>query len=52
MEQINLEINDKKYNVIVLRTEVEKEKGLQDVVEMDESEGALFVYDHPQHVTF
>lgn len=52
MEQINLEINDKKYNVIVLRTEVEKEKGLQDVVEMDESEGALFVYDRPQHVAF
>ena len=52
MEQINLEINDKKYNIIVLRTEVEKEKGLQDVVEMDESEGALFVYDTPQTLEF
>lgn len=52
MKQINLEINDKKYNVIVLRTEVEKEKGLQDVVEMDESEGALFVYDAPQTLEF
>ena len=52
MEQINLEINDKKYNVIVLRTEVEKEKGLQDVVEMDKSEGALFVYDAPQTLEF
>ena len=52
MEQINLEINDKKYNVIVLRTEVEKEKGLQDVVEMDESEGALFIYDTPQTLEF
>lgn len=52
METIKLEINDKEYDVIVLRTEAEKEKGLQDVVEMDESEGALFIYDTPQTLEF
>lgn len=52
MEQVNLNVNNKQYTVIVLRTEAEKEKGLQDVIEMDSSEGALFIYDSPQTLEF
>lgn len=52
MKAINLEINDKKYNVLVAQTEIEKEQGLMNVEEMDENEGMLFVYDHPQHLEF
>lgn len=52
MEIIKLEINDKEYNVLVARTEEEKERGLQDVIELDDDEGMLFVYDTPQTLEF
>ena len=52
METIKLEINDKEYNVLVARTEEEKEHGLQDVVELDDNEGMLFIYDQPQTLEF
>lgn len=52
MKTINLEINDKKYNVLVAQTEDEKATGLMNVEEMDDSEGMLFVYDHPQLLEF
>lgn len=52
MKTINLEINDKEYNVLVAQTEDEKERGLQDVVELDSDEGMLFTYDAPQTLSF
>lgn len=52
MKTIQLEINDKEYNVLVARTEEEKEKGLQDVVELDDNEGMLFIYNEPQTLSF
>ena len=52
MKTINLEINDKEYNVLVAQTEDEKVTGLMNVEEMDSNEGMLFVYDHPQRLEF
>lgn len=52
MKTINLEINDKEYNVLVAQTEIEKEQGLMNVEEMEENEGMLFIYDHPQTLEF
>ena len=52
MKQLKLEINDKEYNVLVAETEEEKERGLQDVVELESNEGMLFVYDKPQELSF
>lgn len=52
MKTINLEINDKEYNVLVAQTEDEKATGLMNVEEMDPNEGMLFVYDTPQTLEF
>ena len=52
MKQITIEIEDKEYEVLVAETEEEKVKGLHDVIEMNDNEGMLFVYDNPQHVDF
>lgn len=52
MKTIKLEINDKEYNVLVARTEEEKERGLMDVIELEPAEGMLFVYDQPQTLEF
>lgn len=52
MKTIKLEINDKEYNVLLAKTEKEKEQGLMNVEEMDENEGMLFVYDKPQLLEF
>ena len=52
MEIIKLEINDKEYNVLVACTEEEKECGLQDVIELNDNEGMLFIYDSPQTLEF
>lgn len=46
---IDVEINGKTYNLLHLTTEEEKETGLQNVIEMESNEGALFDYsDEPQ----
>lgn len=52
MRTIKLKIKDKEYEVLVALTEEEKEQGLQDVEEMSENEGMLFVYDEPQILSF
>ena len=52
METIKLEINNKEYNVLVARTEEEKECGLQNVIELDSDEGMLFIYGQPQTLEF
>lgn len=46
METIKIKINNKKYNVLAARTEDERERGLQGVIEMDKDEGCLFF--HPE----
>lgn len=52
MKTINLEINDKEYNVLIAQTEDEKATGLMNVEEMDDNEGMLFIYDTSQHQEF
>lgn len=52
MKTIQIEINDKEYNVLVAQTEKEKEQGLQDVIELEPDEGMLFIYDAPQTLSF
>ena len=52
METIKLKINDKEYNVLVAQSEEEKERGLQDVIELDSDEGMLFIYTQPQTLEF
>lgn len=52
MKTINLEINDKEYNVLVAQTEDEKATGLMNVEEMDPDEGMLFIYNYPQRLEF
>lgn len=52
MKTIKIEINDKEYEVLVAQSEDEKEHGLQDVVELEDDEGMLFVYDQPQTLEF
>lgn len=49
---INIEINDKVYKVKLAITNEEKEQGLQNIEELPEDEGMLFVYDEPQEVSF
>ncbi len=45
-------INNKEYDIILAKTDEEKEKGLQEVEEMDDDEGMLFIYDKPQTLDF
>ena len=52
MKTIQIEINDKEYNVLVAQTEDEKATGLMNVEEMDNNEGMLFIYDAPQTLEF
>lgn len=52
MNKIDIKIGNKEYEVLVAETEEEKTKGLQDVEELDDDEGMLFVYDEPQQVVF
>lgn len=52
MNKIDVKIGNKEYEVLVAETEEEKTKGLQDVEELDDDEGMLFVYNEPQQVVF
>lgn len=44
MDTIKVTINNKEYNLLWAKTEEEKEKGLQDVEQMDDNEGMFFDY--------
>lgn len=44
MEQIKVKIGEQIFKVFVAQTDEEKERGLQNVVEMDSNEGMLFDY--------
>ena len=49
MDTIKVKINDKEYNLLLAKTEEEKERGLQNVESMNDDEGMLFDYrDNPQ----
>lgn len=53
LNTISVKIGKKRYDLLVAKTEEEKERGLQDVEEMNSNEGMLFDYhDEPQHVDF
>lgn len=45
-------VGNKKYDVEVAENEEERMKGLQEVIEMDDDEGMLFIFPEPQHVDF
>ena len=45
-------VGNKKYDVEVAENEEERMKGLQEVIEMDDDEGMLFIYDEPQELAF
>ena len=45
-------VGNKKYDVEVAENEEETMKGLQEVIEMDDDEGMLFIFPEPQHVDF
>lgn len=49
---IEIEVNDKVYEVKLAITEQDKEDGLQNVEKLAENAGMLFVYDEPQTVSF
>lgn len=49
---MKITINDKEYEVTVVETDEDKAQGLQEVEEMDDNEGMLFVYDSPQTLEF
>lgn len=48
---INIQINNKSYNVKEAKTEEERSKGLQNVEALPENEGMLFYFDPPQEVS-
>lgn len=52
MDTIEIKINNKKYEVLVARSEKEREQGLQNVIEMDDDEGCLFIHDEPESVSY
>lgn len=52
MEKTKIKFKNEIYEVLVFETEQEKEQGLQNVVEMDNTEGGLFIYDEPQTVSY
>lgn len=45
-------VGNKKYDVEVAENEEERMKGLQEVIEMDDDEGMLFIFPESQHVDF
>ena len=49
---MKIEIGNKKYDVQVMESEEDKEKGLQDVNYLPENEGMLFIYEEPEEISF
>ena len=52
MKEIKIKIGSKGYTVKLAQSDEEKEKGLQNITELPEKEGMLFVFDEPQEVSF
>ena len=49
---MKIEIGNKKYDVQVMESEEDKEKGLQDVNYLPENEDMLFIYEEPEEISF
>lgn len=52
METIKIKINNKTYDVLVARSEEEREQGLMNVEEMDDNEGCLFFHPEVEDVSY
>ena len=52
MEETNIKIGSKRYKVKLAETPKDQEDGLQNVSELPENEGMLFIFDKPQEVDF
>lgn len=52
MEETNIKIGSKRYKVKVAEDPKDQEDGLQNVSELPENEGMLFIFDKPQEVDF
>lgn len=51
MKQVKIEVGLKQYNVSIAETDEEKEIGLQDIENLPEDEGMLFVFNEPDEVS-
>lgn len=49
---MKISINNKEYDVLVPETEEQRAAGLQNVEEMSDNEGMLFIFDEPQTAEF
>lgn len=52
MEKTKIKFKNEIYDVLIFENEWEKEQGLQNVTEMENTEGGLFIYDEPQTVSY
>jgi uncharacterized membrane protein (UPF0127 family) len=52
METTKIKLGGKEYNVLVARTEEEREQGLQNVESMEADEGCLFIHPEVGHVDY
>ena len=52
MKEVNISIGTKQYKVKLAETEEQHIKGLQDVTELPEDEGMLFIFDEPDEISF
>lgn len=52
MEKVKISIGDKKYIVKLAIEEKEHEQGLQNVEQLDNDEGMLFMFDKPDEISF
>lgn len=52
MKEVNIKIGEKKYKVKLATTGEEQEKGLQEVENLDNDKGMLFVFEKPDEISF
>ena len=52
MEETNIKIGSKRYKVKLAEIPKDQEKGLQNVSELPENEGMLFIFNGPQEIDF
>jgi uncharacterized membrane protein (UPF0127 family) len=51
MEKVKISVGDKKYNVSIADTEELREVGLQNVSDLPEEEGMLFIFEEADEVS-
>ena len=52
MKETTIRIGDKTYKVKLAETEEQHMKGLQDITELPEDEGMLFIFNEPDEISF